>query len=533
MARRAAIVLALAALAATASSAPAAPPATAVPAVAATTFVVSGRGYGHGVGLSQYGALGLAREGRTYAEILAHYYPATARAQSGVATIRVLLVERAAAVRIRCDGGCRVRDAAAATHELPPGEVVLRPSLELAVGGVPTPLAGPLVFQAAGGEPLRLNGRPYRGELHVSAATANRLQVVDRVPLEQYLWGVVPGEMPSTWPAEALKAQAVAARSYALATRVPGKPFDVYADVRSQVYAGAAGERPATTAAVRATAREVLTYGGAVARTLFHSTSGGRTASSTDAFGDDVPYLVAVDDPADAVSPYHAWGPLAVASAKGAKALGVAGPIFDARPGELAEGRARTIVLRVRSGERTVRGSDFRFAYGLRSTWIELGVLSLARPAPAVTFGATVRLDGVVRGVADVRLEVRAAGGAWQPGPALPPGEAISVPVRPRVTTTYRLVAGGAVAALRVPVAPRVALARRGAALAGSVRPAAAARAVQLQQLAGATWRTVAESPPDAAGRFSFAATAGAGALRVRAVPASGYVAGLSAQVSG
>jgi SpoIID/LytB domain protein len=399
---------------------------------------------------------------------------------------------------------------------------------------VPTQLAGPLVFgPAAAGAPLRVNGRPYRGELHV-ALVEGRLQVVDHVPLEQYLWGVVPGEMPSTWAAEALKAQAVAARSYALATRVPGKPFDVYADVRSQVYVGASGEQPAATAAVRATAREVLTHRGAVARTLFHSTSGGRTASSKEAFDEDVPYLVAVDDPADAASPYHRWGPVPVGAATGAKALGVTGPILDARVGSVAGGRARTVVLRLPGVEETVNGADFRFAYGLRSTWIELGVLSLARPARPVVFGGALALAGVVRGVAGVRLESRAAGGPWRPGPALPPGETVAVTVRPRVTTTYRLAGdAGAVASLRVPVAPRVAVARRGAALAGSVRPAAAVSSVQLQRLAGRAWRTVAEAAPGAAGRFAFPEAPGGAPLRVRAVPTAGFVAGVSARIDG
>ena len=104
------------------------------------------------------------------------------------------------------------------------------------------------------------------------------------VGLEPYLWGVVPDEMPDEWPAEALRAQAVVARSYALAVRRSSGPFDLYPDVRSQVYGGVAAEEASTTAAVNATAGRVLLYGGKVATTFFFSTSGGRTASVEDAW---------------------------------------------------------------------------------------------------------------------------------------------------------------------------------------------------------------------------------------------------------
>ena len=99
--------------------------------------------------------------------------------------------------------------------------------------------------------------------------------------------------MPSAWPDEALKAQAVAARSYALSHRRRGKGFDLYADVRSQVYGGVRGEHPRTTAAIEATAGEVLLWEGKPIDALFHSTSGGTTLDAAEVFGKAVPYLVA------------------------------------------------------------------------------------------------------------------------------------------------------------------------------------------------------------------------------------------------
>ena len=107
------------------------------------------------------------------------------------------------------------------------------------------------------------------------------MRIVNHVGLEAYLFGVVPGEMPFYWLPEALKVQAVAARSYALAVRKTGSDFDLYPDVRSQVYSGISGERAATTAAVQATAGQVVLYRGRIATTYFFSTSGAGRQRST------------------------------------------------------------------------------------------------------------------------------------------------------------------------------------------------------------------------------------------------------------
>ena len=156
----------------------------------------------------------------------------------------------------------------------------------------------PLTVRPAKNAFLALDGKQYRGRLDV-AAQGGFLRVVNGVGLESYLQGVVPGEVPSAWPAETLKAQAVAARSYALANLVKGKMFDLYADVRSQVYGGVASEKPSTSKAVVATAGEVVLYAGKVATTLYFSTSGGKTASALDVFGQNIPYLVSWPDPWD------------------------------------------------------------------------------------------------------------------------------------------------------------------------------------------------------------------------------------------
>ena len=122
---------------------------------------------------------------------------------------------------------------------------------------------------------------------------------VKRVPLERYVRGVVAAEMPSSWPAAALEAQAVASRTYALTAHAGGSRFDVYSDTRSQVYRGAAAETAATNAAVAATAGQIVTYAGKPAITYFFASSGGMTESVQDGFpgAEAEPWLIGVADP--------------------------------------------------------------------------------------------------------------------------------------------------------------------------------------------------------------------------------------------
>ena len=131
--------------------------------------------------------------------------------------------------------------------------------------------------------------------------------------------------MPHRWSIAALEAQAVAARSYALATLKPGKKFDLFSDTRSQVYGGIAYETPKTNLAVSRTAGQVLTWNGHVATTFFFSTSGGRTADVREVWPKlgDVPYLRSVPDPYDSRSPHHAWGPITFDATRLAKRLHV------------------------------------------------------------------------------------------------------------------------------------------------------------------------------------------------------------------
>ncbi|MFL5959566.1 MAG: SpoIID/LytB domain-containing protein [Gaiellaceae bacterium] len=420
------------------------------PAGSGALFLFRGHGWGHGVGMGQWGAQGYALQGYTSDQILAAYYPGTTAGRTTASSIRVLLASGQKKLTISSAQPLTVEDGNGVEHTLPAGKTTLTPALELAVDGGPKqPLTSPLTFAPAGGSTLIL-GRAYRGQILVDVPNG-KLRAINVLPLEQYLYGVVPAEMPSTWLPAALEAQAVAARSYALAARRAAAPFDVYADGRSQAYRGVAVETPGAREAVDATAGEVLLYGGQVATTLFSSSTGGRTQAAADAFGPPgKPYLVSVEDPYDKISPYHNWGPVAVTAKSLGKALGVRGRIVDATVTRNPSRRVRTLKLTsLAQGAQTatsVRGAAAQSALGLRSTWFSAGVLSLQPPLPnrPVAAGTTVRLSGIVRGVRGVVLQERSSGSSWTQLRSVVPAAgtgAFQLAVKPRTTTDYRLAA--------------------------------------------------------------------------------------------
>ena len=502
-------------------------------------FVVSGRGWGHGVGMSQYGAYGQAQAGRTYAQILGHYYTGTTIARAGRKEVRVLLAEGRRAVTISSATPFTAVDASGAVHRLAKGPVTLRPDLTLpsdaGPGNVSAP--SPLVFRPSKKEALGLDGRLYRGKLEL-VSQGGFLRVVNIVALESYLQGVVAGEVPYSWPAEALKAQAVAARSYALANLVKGKPFDLYSDVRSQVYLGVAGEKPSTTKAVTDTAAEVVMYGGKVATTYYFSTSGGKTASAADVFGFSVPYLVSRPDPWDKASPYHRWGPILLGARTVQSKLGSDARVVDATGAATPSGRLRSLALQTTAGQETVPASLLRTALGLRSTWITVGVLRLDRPAAGtIAFGSAARLTGIVRFLGTPRLASSLDGSAWSAGSEVTFDKTgiVTTDVKPTRSTRYRLQAeGGASPALLVQVMPRIQLSRPTvldpATLRGTVRPRLGGAVVAIERRKGSSWVTVGETTVDASGAFTLALDVAipVGAYRARISATEGLAAGTS-----
>lgn len=153
---------------------------------------------------------------------------------------------------------------------------------------------------------LQLDGLPYRGTISVHAGDNGELYVVNTLPVDDYLRGVLPSEMPPSWPEEALKAQAVASRTYTLASLQPTEPYDLCATTDCQVYGGYLVEHERTNAAIEATTGEVVMYGDELAQTYYHSDSGGYVASSSEVWGDQLPYLAARSD-VPATTPHRSW----------------------------------------------------------------------------------------------------------------------------------------------------------------------------------------------------------------------------------
>lgn len=148
----------------------------------------------------------------------------------------------------------------------------------------------------------------YRGSLEFRAAPEG-LTAINTLPLEEYLFGVVPNEMYAQWPIEALKAQAVVARSYVLAQMgsYNQQGFDVLATQASQVYGGADSENPVTTQAVCLTKGEILTHAGRPVDAVFHSSSGGFTENSEEIWKNSLAYLRSKPDPHDNNEKYYNW----------------------------------------------------------------------------------------------------------------------------------------------------------------------------------------------------------------------------------
>ena len=362
-----------------------------VPATAdaAVRHVVRGAGFGHGIGMSQYGAYGFSLEGRDYDDILAHYYKGTRLSRAPGRPVRVLLQPNDPYIRVRgavSVDGVELRRSRTYVARRSGSGVSVRTAGGRRVGR----FAGSARFEAPSGSSLRLLGPAlngisdgrYRGAIEV--LPDGGVTAINVLELDSYVRGVVAGEMPSSWPLEALKAQAVTARTYALATRKTTGSFDQYPDTRSQVYRGVTGESVRSDAAVAQTAGRILTYGSVPAVTYYFSTSGGHTENVEFSFIGALskPWLVGVPDPYDGRSPYHRWR-VAFSTGTLTSALGARGRFKRLKV--LKRGasprvvRARVIGTR---GSSIITGPSIRARLGLRDTWLTIVSVSSSQWEP-------------------------------------------------------------------------------------------------------------------------------------------------------
>jgi stage II sporulation protein D len=489
MRRIAATAVAAAALLGTLALAPAAP--------AASRLVVKGHGYGHGIGMSQYGALGFAQHGSGYKDILSHYYEGTSLAPlSSEPDVRVLLQSgrRVVVSGVVAGAGRRLKATSTYSARAVGGRVVLYSVSGRRLGTSASPLRlaapsdGALTLRGPAANGTR-DGR-YRGALEVRASGSN-VQAVNAVDLEHYVKGVVSAESPPSWPAEALKAQAVAARTYAVTTNVGSLDdgIDQYADTRSQMYKGVAAEFPATDAAVAATDGQVVVQDGKPVTTYFFSTSGGHTEDIQNSFVGSLPraWLKGVDDPFDSVSPRHSWGPYTFTQSKlQSKLKGLVRGSF--RGITVLERGVSPRVVRAEidgtNGVTPVTGPQLRARLGLFDTWATFTYISADAKKQPATGDAPSDGSGGGSTSAPASTTSPASGGATTPGADTTGGQAASIA---RLAPTE---------------------------MTGTIRPAKQGRRLAVQRRDGAAWRTVGTTVVGRGGRYR-ATLPGPGTYRV------------------
>ncbi len=375
-------------------------------------FTITGRGWGHGIGMSQWGAYGLAKHGRGYKAILRRYYTGIGFAKVKNSTVRVLLRKGVGTVKLTCTGRYTVTGGSG-TSTIPGGTTatVTRSGADCRVvaGSFSRVFRSAVTFTPTR---ARLNVRTatdlgqtgrHRGRIRV-ATYGSSLMMVNLVALESYLRAVVPHEVSPSWPAAALRAQACAARAYAeSARRSSTGQWDLYCDVRSQAYGGMDWESARTNAAVAATAGVVPVYGGRPIQAFYFSCSGGRTENIEYAWQTSaVPYLKGVKDPYDGSAPLHTWGPLRRTSAQIEQALtgdvkGSLRAIYRVKAG--TSPRIVKAAVIGSAGTTFLHGSTLRTKLGLNSVWATIRSMSV-RPSGAedvvVSHGEKVTISGCV-----------------------------------------------------------------------------------------------------------------------------------------
>ena len=378
-------------------------------------FTIRGGGYGHGIGLSQWGSQGFALQGYTYDRIIKRYFQGGVTIAQATANpvVRVNLDKAAAA---RTSWTVRAVDAALTISWGSPAVTVTLPAnadytmtytgafirVKDAAGTTLHTTSTPLLLDPVGEDALFQikdasgpvlhssypNGYPYmrwRGRLQLSGSGVDGLLAVNLVSLKHYLYGVVPRESPASWHVEALKSQAVVAHSYAKAKIDPDDNGLTGSVLRcttaDQVYGGHSRmsngtvvkhEDSRTNLAVDTTLGKLVKYGSTIVQTFFFSSSGGHTANIEDVWGSAAtprPYYTGVPDPYEAVagSPHLSWEVKKTGSQIGT-ALGSSSPVVGVTVERGVSGYPKKTTFRFADGRTTARTSDqVRVALGLKS----------------------------------------------------------------------------------------------------------------------------------------------------------------------
>ncbi|MEQ6902433.1 SpoIID/LytB domain-containing protein [Nocardioides sp. YIM 152588] len=355
----------------------------------AAGVTLEGRGYGHGRGMSQHGAQGAASEhGKTYRQILDFYYPGLDLGKAR-GDLRVLLtVDTTSKLVVRNASGLQLRRVSngrtwnlkrsGAKRWRITGAAGGASRLQVLAGGWHTVRTVPDTVEfARKGGPLRLvtssGVRRYAGSLRSIPGSGGR-DTLNVVSLEAYLRGVVPREVPALWHPQAVRAQAVAARTYAAFERAAnkGRAYDLCDTSACQVYGGLDDAHPASDDAIRATRRTVLRSGGKPAFTQFSASNGGWTVAGS------LSYQQAHRDTWDRWSgnPYASWRQTISKAAIESAYPGIGSFVrvkVRKRDGHGAwNGRVLKIRIVGSAGRTVVSGETFRAVFGLRSSWFRV-----------------------------------------------------------------------------------------------------------------------------------------------------------------
>jgi SpoIID/LytB domain protein len=358
---------------------------------------LAGHGYGHGIGMSQYGAQGAAVQGKSYSQILDYYYPGTAISTKRT-NIRVLIsAATSSTVTVKAQSGLRFRYTKTdKTIDLPatrggatvsqwriiplvadPRQSVLQYRTDAWHAYDRNFWVGDAQFEAVGGKiTLVLPGgttRQYRSIIRsaVPSTGATNRKTINITNIDNYTLGVVAAEVPSSWDADALKAQAIAARTYGIRSVHSGGYYDICDTTACQVYRGVSGETSATNAASVATNSMILTYGGDPAFTQFSSSSGGVSAAGSQ------PYLKAKVDAYDnwSSNPNHSWSKTISASTleKAYPSIGTLRSMTISKRSGIVEwgGRVLTLTLTGSKSSTSITGPRARTVLGLRSDYFK------------------------------------------------------------------------------------------------------------------------------------------------------------------
>ncbi|HTW11318.1 MAG TPA: SpoIID/LytB domain-containing protein [Solirubrobacteraceae bacterium] len=474
----------------------------------ASHFYITGGGFGHGIGMSQYGAAGFAEHGYSYRQILAHYYSTTTIGKVNPNhSVTVLLHEGAATF----SGATKVKGWAKHLNPLTNyGVLVVGTQIRLiSRGRTIGTFAAPLTVSGPG--PLRLVGiGRYRGAFVFRPAPHGGVMTINSVGLDDYVRGVVAAEMPSSWPLQALEAQAVAARTYALTAGAVASAFDLYDDTRSQMYEGLKAETPITNRAVAATTGQVVEYDGQPVVTYFFASSGGYTESIQNVWYGVEPeaWLVGVRDPYDDSynNPYYRWLDAYTVPGAQRKLKRYYKGAFEGVDVTQTGVSPRVVQAQVvgTDGDSTVSGAQLQSAFGTLSTYMQFTTITengehSSTPVSASTAPVTAPPNTITT--------------TTPPPTQTTPAVSTTTPTTTApATTTTTTPTGGAPLAVRAHIS--LTTTPSDFSIQGTLYPVAEGQPVIAQSDQSGAWTSVAEAQVTATGSYTIPVP-GAGVYRV------------------